>query len=221
MKNGEPGWQQERHAQMMEELQASRQLSALYGSVPFDGSSQTPFTFIKPTHMLSMCRAAAATPPGTFVEIGVYRGGSAWHLTRLAIAQRRPIYLCDTFAGMPYSDPSIDTIPVGEVNGPAGGGILTLEQVRRDLGTYPLMVAGTFPHVTVGPMAPIAFAHIDVDQYQAHIETCLALAPWMTPGGVMWFDDVTDLESARKAVRELYAGRIQVDPVSSRWYVRF
>lgn len=220
MKNGEPGWIEERQDQFMARILAGAQIRQLYWDTPWDGAQTPPFSLVQPTHLLSMCRAAAGTVPGCFVEVGVYRGGSAWHLTRLAIKQQRAIFLYDTFCGMPYSDPSIDTIAVGEVNGSAGGGMLTLEQVRKELGAYPTIIAGTFPGQFL-PAYPVAFAHIDVDQYQSHIETCTALAPLMAAGGIMWFDDVTDLESARKAVREMYADRIQVDEVSQRWFVRF
>jgi len=41
-------------------------------------------------------------PPGCFVEVGVYRGGTALHLHEIADRQLRQLHLFDTFSGMPY-----------------------------------------------------------------------------------------------------------------------
>jgi hypothetical protein len=184
---------------------------------PDDGMTAPPSSCLAPKELLALCNAARCAPPGCFVEVGVYHGGSAYQLTRVAMAQKRGIYLYDTFAGLPYADPSIDTLAAGEL---AYG--LSEATVRAALGPYPYIEAGTFPWVHHVPPQPIAFAHIDVDQYQSHIDSCLFLAPLMASKGIMWFDDVPVLESARKAVRDLFpAEAIQVDQASGRWFVEF
>ena len=50
-----------------------------------------------------LLNTAAATPQGSFVEVGVYLGGTGWALAQLAEQQRRKIYLYDTFEGIPLS----------------------------------------------------------------------------------------------------------------------
>jgi hypothetical protein len=210
LKRGEPGWiaeHQENHKL------ALRRLSLFLGP----GSHRPPETCMTPEEMCGLLEAASAAPIGSFVEVGVYKGGSAFFLSKLAQGQNRSIFLYDTFEGMPYCDPSIDTIPLGHVHGPND---TSLEAVRAAVGDYPYIEKGTFPFVKRLPPAGVAFAHIDVDQYQSHIETCRALEPLMAPGGIMYFDDVPVLESARKAVRELYGDRVQA-AACGRWLVRF
>jgi hypothetical protein len=191
---------------------AGTELQAMYD----DGLNRPPVSCSTPWHLLALCNRAQQTPPGCFVEVGVYRGGSAYQLMRVAKAQKRPLFLYDTFAGMPYCDPSVDTLAVGELASTSEA------EVRAALGEYPHIYKCVFPYDVDLPPEGIAFAHIDVDQYKAYMDTCLALAPLMVPGGVMWFDDVPELEGARKAVRELFpAEAIRVDEVSGRWWVEF
>lgn len=47
----------------------------------------------------SLMYYASRAPYGAIVEIGVYKGGTAWWLDKL----RRPLYLYDSFEGMPTS----------------------------------------------------------------------------------------------------------------------
>jgi predicted O-methyltransferase YrrM len=180
------------------------------GDKPFE----PPFSCLNPTEQLTLCNKAASTPEGAFVEVGVYWGGSAYHLINVAKRQGREIWLYDTFAGMPYCD-SMDDLPVGEIKSD--------EAIVRDLlGPYPKIVKCVFPHTTELP-EKIAFAHIDCDQYRAIKESCAVIEPLMVPGGIIWFDDVPlngGIEGARQAVRELYGTRITQDEGSDRWYVR-
>jgi asparagine synthase (glutamine-hydrolysing) len=69
-------------------------------------------------------------------------------------------------------------------------------------------------------MPPIAFAHIDCDQYQSVKDTLLYLMPLMAPGGVMWFDDYGEIEEAKRAVDECCVGRLE-PRIGARQIVRF
>ena len=51
----------------------------------------------------SLVALASTAPEGNFIEVGVYQGGTAWHLNKLAEEQNRKIYLYDTFEGIPFS----------------------------------------------------------------------------------------------------------------------
>lgn len=210
---GTPGWIEERHAAQVEHVKTLCQLCGLTSENLRDQT--IPESFLTFGELAALCTKASSTPEGCFVEVGVCNGGSAFYLNRLAQRQQRLAFLYDTFTGIPMCDRTQgDTLEVGAAHG------ASIETVRAALGGYPYIEACVFPHADNLPIPPIAFAHIDVDQYQSHIETCRALEPLMAKGGVMWFDDVPVLEGARKAVRELYGDRIQVGEYE-RWFVVF
>ena len=136
---------------------------------------------------------------GCFVEVGVYRGGTAWHLSRIAQRRGVPIFLYDTFTGIPYQD-AIDHHAPGDFND------TSVEAVREAI-PYATVVQGLFPDSIV-PMPAVAFAHIDCDQYRAIIESVKALGPMMVEGGIMVFDDFGCLDGATTAVRELFPAHL-------------
>ena len=140
-----------------------------------------------------MC-SSDLTPPGAFVEVGVYRGGTAWHLAQLAEQQKRTIFLYDTFTGIPYRTEGLDSHHVGDF------GDTSYERVCADI-PYATVVKGVFPQ-SARAMQYIAFVHLDVDQYQSYKDAIKHLRPLMAPGGVIWFDDVGCLPGATQAVEE-------------------
>ena len=162
-----------------------------------------PHSLVSPEVIAAMCKRALATPPGCFLEVGVYHGGSAWHLARAAESQGRQIYLYDTFTGIPYRR-EIDSHQVGDF------GDASFEFVQEVI-PYATIVAGIFPAFAL-PMGPIAFAHLDCDQHQSYEDALNYLEPRMVPGGVVWCDDVDCLSGATAAVREFAArtGRLMV-----------
>lgn len=173
---------------------------------------------VAPDEIRGMLKLAKAAPEGCFVEVGVYHGGSAYFLSKLAERQKRAIYLYDTFEGVPYHEAGVDVVPLGECRGSS------LERVREQLGPYPLMFKGIFPKDVPLPLHPVAFAHLDVDQYQSYVECIAALKPLMVPGGVMWFDDVPTLPGATRAAIEAFPGMgfgFFQGTVASHWYVNF
>jgi hypothetical protein len=157
-------------------------------------------------------REAEAAPAGNFVEVGVYRGGSAQHLYEVACATGRQLYLYDTFAGMPFRD-AIDVHPVGDF------GDTSLTYLRKVL-PLAIICVGTFPQ-TLGYTGPIALAHVDCDQYRSVRDACVTLAPRMVAGGVMVFDDYNELPGARLAVDEVFGDRVEISPATGKARVRF
>lgn len=143
--------------------------------------------------MTEMCDMIRTLPAGNVVEVGVYQGGSALWLSRVCEEQQRELWLYDTFEGIPYQGPD-DSHKVGDF------GDTDEEKVSRMIPRA-RVVKGVFPS-SMQEMGPIAFAHIDVDQYESYRGCLTALVPLMVPGGVMWFDDVGCLEGANRAVRE-------------------
>lgn len=148
---------------------------------------------------------------GCVVEVGVYKGGTAYFLDQWAQHMGRQTYLYDTFTGIPYAGPD-DSHRIGDFGD-------TSRETVAALIPKACVVEGVFPSSAV-PMPPIAFAHIDVDQYQSYVDSCKYLDPLMAHKGVMWFDDANCLPSAARAVHEMYDGRIQKSQIG-KWYVRF
>ena len=161
----------------------------------------------------SLVRKIRETPDGCFVEVGVYKGGTASRMTEIAQEQGREIFLYDTFEGIPFKY-EIDSHPVGDF------GDADYETVKSIL-PYANVIKGIFPDSVV-EMPSISFAHIDVDQYKSYIDCIDYLSPLMVKGGIMWFDDY-HLEGARKAILEKFSKEqlILADCGHDQYYVEF
>lgn len=170
-------------------------------------------TAICENDLLDLEALARTCPVGSFVEVGVWRGGSAQRIEAIAKEQGRKFYAYDTFEGMPYAD-EIDYQKVGDFRE------TSFENVRDSLPDT-IVVKGIFPESAL-EMGTVAFAHIDVDQYRAIKESAIYLEPFMAKGGIMLFDDagVTFMPGATKAVMELYENRIEKTP-HGKYFVRF
>lgn len=129
------------------------------------------------------------------MEFGVYRGGSAWHLAQVAREQGRKLYLFDTFSGMPFQDIEKDRVPVGRFSD------TSVEDVQS-LIPDAILCPGVFPGSMVD-LPPIAFAHVDCDQYQSVRDAWRVFSPLMVQGGAMIFDDVQIVNGARVAFEEV------------------
>ncbi len=172
-----------------------------------------PESIVGPHVIECLIETASGTPQGCFVEVGVYKGGTAWHLAKLAEDQGREIYLFDTFTGIPYKEP-FDPITPGTFND------TSFEEVQKAI-PYAKIIQGIFPQSSAAITLPeIAFVHLDCDQYQSIKEAAVFLTPHMVKGGIMWFDDYGCLEGANMAVNELFAGRIE-GSVVGKSFVRF
>jgi O-methyltransferase len=172
-----------------------------------------PPSVIPPRVMKELADSARGAPEGDFVEVGVYKGGSAAALAEVAREQGRRLFLFDTFCGIPFQDPQRDRHKVGDF------GDTSLEAVQRAIPDA-ICVKGIFPQSMIDGIGPIALAHIDCDQYQSVRDCCLTLAPLMRDGGIMIFDDCDALPGAAAAVREVFAERIEVS-AQGKTRVRF
>ncbi len=141
-------------------------------------------------------KLARSAPPGAFVEIGVYQGGSAAVLYKIALEQGRALYLYDTFEGMPYHHAALD----GNKKGAFAD--TDFDTVRR-LFPDACVIKGIFPMSLVN-MPSVAFVHADADQYESTKAICQTLPPRMVSGGMILFDDYQDpgCRGCTKAVQE-------------------
>lgn len=161
----------------------------------------------------ALAEMAASTPPGDFLEVGVYRGGSAMRLSDVAEKQGRVLYLCDTFRGIPERTPEIDRHEVGDF------GDVVLSEVRGALPRAVFIIGDARETLAELDTGPLAFVHLDCDQYATYRACISYLLPRMVRGGVMWFDDVYALPGARQAVEEAFGSKL-VEHVCQRHYVR-
>jgi O-methyltransferase len=150
--------------------------------------------------------------PGDVVECGVYRGGSAALVARVATRSRfqRQVWLFDAFRGMP---------PATSVDGPeaaswVGGLRSSPERVSRLLRRVgvdmdrvhivPGLFQNTFPTVQI---QQIALLNIDADWYES-VKLCLeAFYDAVDPGGFVSLDDYGAWPGCRLAVDEFFQRR--------------
>lgn len=122
---------------------------------------------------------------GCLAEVGVFRGG-----TSRMICEAKgdsPLYLCDTFEGMPMLQNDKDTKGVW-VNTHT---TTSLEYVREYVGSYPNVhfVKGIFPesvakHPELGMEGQkFKFVNLDVDLYESTLQSLAWFWPRMVSGG--------------------------------------
>jgi O-methyltransferase len=167
--------------------------------------------------LMEVIRLARTTPvEGIIVEVGVYKGGSAIELLKVAKERGQELWLFDTFSGMPESTAGLDHHRIGEFSD------CSVEAVRA-LVPEARIFKGFFPDTwnsEVTELPKISFAHIDCDQYVS-ISNCIKIfKPLMLKGGIMWFDDYGQpwLPGATKAVEEQLPERI-VHPMGRAYYI--
>lgn len=166
--------------------------------------------------------------PGDVVECGVYRGGSAATMARVAThsALHRTVWLFDSFQGMP---------PVTQVDGPGAqdwvGALVydarkvakLLKRTGADMSRVRIVegfFADTFPTVNT---PQIALLNVDSDWYES-VKICFErFYDAVVPGGFVSIDDYGTWPGCRLAVDEFFAKRglthkiIPVDRTAS-WF---
>ena len=137
-------------------------------------------------YMLYQLAKRAKGLPGDAAEVGVYRGGTARLIGRTLAGSGKKLFLFDTFAGMPETDPAKDTHKRGDFADTSAEGVkLTLMNVEN-VELRP----GFFPETARGLAEQrYAFVHVDVDIHRSIRDSCEYFYPRLVPGGVLVFDD--------------------------------
>lgn len=143
--------------------------------------------------LASLAYYAARAPAGATVEVGVWQGGSALVLSE---ARPGPLFLYDTFEGIPYQGPLDSGNPVGKFADTSADAVQAL--IPRAL-----VIKGLFPDSLV-EMPPVGFVHADADQYESTRAILTTMPPLMVSGGFILFDDfgVADCQGCTQAVIE-------------------
>jgi hypothetical protein len=187
-----------------------------------------PYTLITARRRVTLYRAArrvlARNVPGDFVEIGVYRGGSAALLGRvLASAADRKLHLFDRWGDLP--DPTLedgfrfeqyrkdriaDKLRQMRSDPPRADTERALHDVigfpRERTCYYPGWYGETLaPQSTLYPGAPIAFASLDCDYYESMKPALAFVGRYLSPGGAIVVDDFRSWPGVRRALDEFLA----------------
>jgi O-methyltransferase len=129
--------------------------------------------------------------PGEFWEMGVYLGGSASLIGK--IARSRPLRIFDSFEGV--SEPGWQDMPKEDVgvDGPMWKGEWhgdlkrALINIGRDCLVHKGWIPETFAEVPAD--VQVAFAHVDVDLYEPTKASLEFILPRLSPGGFIVVDD--------------------------------
>ena len=152
-------------------------------------------TLVDPVHcyMLYQLLLHSQRLDGQVLEVGVYRGGTAFLLIR-AMSKDKIFFGCDTFEGLPPPDRSVD--PDHETGQFAADYQEVWNHLKRATDKEALqptivLTKGVFPGVAADSIGNnlFCFAHVDVDLYRSVYDTVKWLYPRMVPGGVIVFDD--------------------------------
>ena len=149
-----------------------------------------PPSLLHPDAIAAMLALARATPLGAFVEVGVYRGGSAWHLAALAREQRRALHLFDTFSGFPAGDLLVESGEAATYT-PDNFADTSVESVLKNIsGNHNIIIhQGYFPDTVSGFASPVALVNMDLDLYNPTKAGLEFFYPLLSPGGIIFIHD--------------------------------
>lgn len=146
---------------------------------------------------------------GDFLELGVYKGSTAFVLATMARRLGRTLYLLDTFEGFAAAD-----LRGIDADKSMGFGDTSLDAVRGLVGEQSTrFIKGFFPGTATALPANgrYALVHIDCDLY-APIKAALDyFYPRMVPGGFLIVHDYSSLHwnGAEQAVDEFFADKVE------------
>lgn len=145
----------------------------------------------------------ASTLDGDLLEAGVFQGGTAKLLRRIAEAHSKQLHLFDSFEGMKVADSALDRHASGDFAD------TSLEAVQAVVGRDEMVSyhKGWIPDSFTGlEDKRICFAHIDLDLYQGVKDTLEYVYSRMPAGGVIISDDygLASCPGCRRAVDEFF-----------------
>ncbi|OGD10324.1 MAG: hypothetical protein A2Y86_04070 [Candidatus Aminicenantes bacterium RBG_13_62_12] len=175
-----------------------------------------------------------AAVEGSVVECGVGKGITLLILTALALSEGkgRSVWGFDSFEGFPEptsQDASARMPKKGEWSGTSPEDIrLFLEKAgisREDIGRAVTLVPGFFENsLSSYDGSPIAFLHVDVDLYESYHAVLKSLFRFVSPGGVILFDEYGDYKwpGAKKAVDAFLRGKhrhLEQEALSGKYFI--
>ncbi len=146
---------------------------------------------------ICLCLNITKNLPGDYVEIGVYKGGSA--LTTLHYMSysgiKRKAYFFDTFDGMTYQEAHDSSDVVWDNTHVLWGVEQTMQYVGGLLKTtgqdFELIQSNICRDELPSEINQIAVCNVDVDIYEATLDALIKVAPLMVKGGIIIAEDPT------------------------------
>jgi hypothetical protein len=146
---------------------------------------------------------------GDVIEFGTYKGGSALFLASLlkSTGQRKVLYGCDTFEGMPETNKDIDMHSAGDF-GDASYDAIMARARSFGLERHLVLVKGRFedtlPDLQRGKQ--FSLAHVDCDIHDAICFVLGRIDGNLLPGAYVVFDDplFSSCLGAMEAVEQVY-----------------
>jgi predicted O-methyltransferase YrrM len=134
-------------------------------------------------------------------ELGVYKGGTAY---LIASQIKMPIYLYDTFEGMPETS-EFDLHNKGDFSQTS---FTEVEQFLKEFNNV-FLLKGIFPESAFGFEQDLGFVHIDCDIYESTKAGLEYFYPRLIKGGTILIDDYNFRTTlgAKKAVDEFIEGK--------------
>ncbi|MCH2181946.1 MAG: TylF/MycF family methyltransferase [Mariniblastus sp.] len=190
--------------------------------------SVQPYTMTSPERVFALCNAVdyilQNQIAGSFVECGVWRGGSMAAVARTLLnrgVNDRSLWLYDTFDGMSEpTDKDVDFL------GKTASHLLQAEDpqdaksvwCRSSIGQVrSVMEQTSYPHQQINLVegkveetllqhrpAQIALLRLDTDWYESTRLELEMLFPLISPGGVLIIDDFGHWQGCRRAVEEYF-----------------
>lgn len=157
--------------------------------------------------------------PGDFVETGVWRGGATIFMRACLEALEDPqqaalrhIYACDSFQGLPKSNPLLHPADAQEDLSNISFLAVSEEEVQENFRRYGLLdervhfVKGWFRD-TLPTLRnkPWSLLRLDGDLYESTINALENLYPSLSPGGYVIVDDYGCLDCCKQAVLDYRA----------------
>jgi len=155
-------------------------------------------SLLGPDMLETIAYLARCVPHGVFIEVGVYKGGTARVMADIANERSVPIHLFDTFTGIPDKGPFDLHHNIGDF------GDTSVDAVRQ-LIPEAIIHQGYFPDTVPRDLFGISFVHVDCDQYSGAMGAINVLWPRMIQGGVMLFDDYECTSGVTKAVNDRFS----------------
>ena len=197
-----------------------------------------PFSMIGPKRLANTREAAetviAEYIPGAMVETGVWRGGACIMMKAVmsAYGVSRPLYVCDSFVGLPKLTEGPDAVLTLDENPLLSAPV---EDVRSHFERLDLLdddvhfVKGwfedTMPELARSGPEAIAVLRLDGDYYHSTMVVLENLYDKVSPGGFVIIDDYHAYEQCAQAVNEYRAAKgitdemIEIDGVGIYWRV--
>jgi hypothetical protein len=195
-----------------------------------DAQTVALFRSVQPFTMTSIERVCALRQsvryiiryniPGSFVECGVWKGGSMMAVakTLIELKAERDLYLFDTFQGMSPPgalDFDLHGVPAETLlkTNPMTPAIAPLEEVSENMSSTGYdrsrinFVQGRVED-TLPTQAPteIALLRLDTDWHKSTLHELVHLYPRLVKGGILIIDDYGHYVGAKKAVDAYFEG---------------